>query len=189
VTEVAPIGVSTHTRFVILPDRRNSIEVGIFGAALLAAGLYFELGLFRLLPIGLGAVCVTYTGLSTRGRSSFPRIEIDDRGIHTFSIFGTRSFHWEGISWFEPFEREVGEGGTQQLIGVLYSTPDHASSDSVEAVRHDLVIDCYLPKRAQNLDVTTWIADWLNELRAQALSHASVLRVLRHPKYLKGVFV
>ena len=176
--------VRAHTRFVILPDRSNSIAVGIFGTALLVAGLYFDLKWLSVLMIALGAVCLGNAVLAIRGPSSLPRIEIDNQGIRGISHFGvTQSHPWTAIAWFEPHVREHAEGTDHSLrIKRL------GSSRSNEAEHSDLNLDCYLPKNVDRDQATTWIADWLDEFRRQALSRSDAMQQLRRPKYFKGLF-
>jgi hypothetical protein len=176
--------VRAHTRFVILPDRGNSIAVGIFGAALLFAGLYFDLKWLSVLMIVLGAVCAAYAVLSIRGLSSLPRIEIDNQGIREISHFGvTQSHQWTAITWFEPHVREHADG-TDYFLGIKISR----AGPSDEAEHSDLNLNCYLSKNIHRDQATTWIADWLDEFRQQTLSRGDAIQQLRHPKYLKGLF-
>ena len=173
-----------HTRFVILPDRGNSIAVGIFGAALLFAGLYFDLKWLSALMIVLGAVCVACAVLSIRGLSSLPRIEIDDQGIREVSHFGvTQSHQWTAIMWFEPHVREHADG-TDYVLRIKISR----AGSSHEPEHSDLNLNCYLPQNNHRDEATTWIADWLDDFRQQALSRSNAIQQLRHPKYLKGLF-
>ena len=172
-------------RLVILPDRRNSIEGVIFGAALLFAGLYFGLNWLGISLIVLGAICVASSALSIRGFSSLPRIEIDNQGIREVSHFGvTQSHQWTAIAWFEPHVREHADG-TDYVLKIKGSGSTH----SKEAGHSDLHLNCYLPKNINRDQAVTWIADWLDEFRQQTLSRADALQKLGHPKYLKGEFV
>jgi hypothetical protein len=52
----------------------------------------------------------------------------------------------------------------------------------------ELNLNCYLPKNINRDQATTWFADWLDEFRQLAISRDDALRLIRHPKYLKGVF-
>jgi hypothetical protein len=177
--------VRTHTRFVILPDRGNSIAVGIFGAALLFAGLYFDLKWLSVLMIVLGAICVVYAALSIRGLSSLPRIEIDNQGMREVSHFGvTQSHQWTAIAWFEPHVRENADS-TDYVLRTKISQ----ASPSDEAEHSEFNLNCYLPKNIHRDHATTWIADWLDEFRQEALSRSDAIQQLRHPKYVKGKFI
>ena len=184
-TEASPTGEARIRGFVILPDQRSSIEASVVGVALLVAGVYFELGLFSIFAIVVGAVMATCAILSIRGLSSLPRIEVDNQGIREVSHFGiTQSHQWAAVAWFEPHVREHADG-TDYVLTINSSTP----SPSDRAEYSDLHLNCYLPKNINRDQATTWIADWLDEFRQQALSRADALQKLRHPKYLKGKFV
>jgi hypothetical protein len=108
-------------RFVILPDRGNSIAAGIFGVASLAVVWWFGLGWIGFFFTALGTVCVCSMALSLRGPSSLPRIEIDNRGIREVSHFGTTMSHpWTAIAWFEPLIQEHADG-TEYVIRIKIS--------------------------------------------------------------------
>jgi hypothetical protein len=172
-------------RLVILPDRRNSIEGIVFGAALLLGGLYFGLNWLGISLIVLGALCVASSALSIRGVSSLPRIEIDNQGIREVSHFGvTQAHQWTVITWFEPHFREHADG-TDHVLRIKTS----GSSPSKKAEHSDLNLNCYLPTSINREDATVWIADWLEEFRQQAGSRTDALQALRAPKYLKSRFV
>ncbi|MEZ5831867.1 MAG: hypothetical protein R3D05_11860 [Dongiaceae bacterium] len=177
----------SYARFVILPDRRNSIESGIFGTALLLIGAYLGLGLISILFAALGTICVAYAFLSSRGRNSRPRLEIDNSGLREFSIFGRKYIEWNTVGWLEPRQRVLADG-TDHMIRVRFSSPNNADTDPQPLPHYDLVLDSYLPKHADNLLAVTWIADWLEEFRQQAVSGRNALQHLRPPKYLKGSF-
>jgi hypothetical protein len=184
VTAIATtVEAQAQRRFVILPDRGNSIGSGVFGAALLGVVWWFGLGWIGYFLTALGAVCICSAILSNRGLSSLPRIEIDNRGIREVSHFGTTISHpWAVIASFEPDIREHAEG-TDYVLRIKVSR----SLD--EEVEHsDINLDCYLPKSIDRGYAVTWMADWLDQLRLQALSGADALGRLKQPKYLRGVF-
>ena len=134
--------------------------------------------------IVLGAVCVAYAVLSIRGRSSLPRIEIDNAGIREVSHFGVTKAHpWTAIAWFEPHVRENADS-TDYVLKIKISQ----ASPSGEVEYSELNLNCYLSKNIHRDQATTWIADWLDEFRQQAVSRTNAIQQLRHPKYLRGLF-
>lgn len=179
----------THTRFAILPDRGSNIGSGIVGGAFLFAGAYFELGLISILFIALGAFCVVSAILSSRGLSSLPRIEIDNNGIRQIWLFGAKSIEWRSVAWLEPHLEMGGENADQHSIRVQFVRSAGAAANRPPREQYHLNLDCFLSRAARNLDATTWITDWLEELRREAVSGTNALQRLRHPKYLKGRFV
>jgi hypothetical protein len=119
-----------------------------------------------------------------RGLSSLPRIEIDSHGIREVSHFGvTQSHQWTAIAWFEPHVREYADG-TDYILRIKSS----GSSPPGGLEHSELNLNCYLPKNINRDQATTWFADWLDEFRQLAISRDDALRLIRHPKYLKGVF-
>jgi hypothetical protein len=179
----ATVEAQAQRRFVILPDRGNSIAAGVMGVALLAIVWWFGLGWIGFLFTALGTVCLCSMILSFRGPSSLPRIEIDNWGIREVSYFGTKMSHpWTVIASFEPDIQEHGEGPDYVLrIKVFQSLEE-------EDTHFEINIGSYLPKSVNREHALAWMADWLEGIRLQALSGADAIGRLKEPSYLRGAF-
>jgi hypothetical protein len=92
------------------------------------------------------------------------------------------SHPWTAIAWFEPLIQEHADGTEYMMRIKISPTLDK------EADHSDINLGCYLPKSIDREFAVTWMADWLDQVRQQALSGADAVGHLKQPQYLRGVF-